>query len=67
MTDGGPGFRSMLPDYLVYKVAFTFSEPGYGTAIGLVLFVFVAIISSFQVRYMYMSGAEKKDAGGRKK
>ena len=59
MTRGGPGFASMLPDYLVYTVAFTFMEPGYGTAIGLVLFVFVAIISGFQVRYMYLSGAKR--------
>lgn len=58
MTQGGPAFSSMLPDYLVYTVAFTFMEPGYGTAIGLVLFVFVAIISGFQVRYMYLSGAK---------
>jgi ABC-type sugar transport system permease subunit len=59
MTRGGPGFASMLPDYLVYTVAFTFMEPGYGTAIGLVLFLFVAVISGFQVRYMYLSGAKK--------
>ena len=59
MTQGGPGFASMLPDYLVYMVAFRFMEPGYGTAIGLVLFVFVGIISGFQVRYMYLSGAGK--------
>ena len=65
MTQGGPGFSSMLPDYLVYTVAFTFMEPGYGTAIGLVLFVFVAVISGFQVRYMYLSGAGKGDAGRR--
>jgi len=64
MTQGGPGFASMLPDYLVYQVAFTFVEPGYGTAIGLVLFVFVAIFSGFQVRYMYLSGAQKPRAQG---
>jgi len=65
MTQGGPGFSSMLPDYLVYTVAFTFMEPGYGTAIGLVLFLFVGVISAFQVRYMYLSGAGKADAGRR--
>ena len=65
MTQGGPGFSSMLPDYLVYTVAFTFMEPGYGTAIGLVLFLFVAVISGFQVRYMYLSGAGKRKAGRR--
>lgn len=67
MTQGGPGFRSMLPDYLVYTVAFKFVEPGYGTAIGLVLFLFVAIISGFQVRYMYMSGSTKSGSGKRGK
>ena len=63
MTQGGPGFSSMLPDYLVYTVAFKFMEPGYGTSIGLVLFLFVGIISGFQVRYMYLSGAGKAGAG----
>jgi raffinose/stachyose/melibiose transport system permease protein len=71
MTQGGPGFASMLPDYLVYTVAFTFMEPGYGTSIGLVLFLFVAVISGFQVRYMYLSGAQspayKRLRDGRKR
>jgi ABC-type sugar transport system permease subunit len=66
MTLGGPGFASMLPDYLVYTVAFTFMEPGYGTAIGLVLFLFVAIVSGFQVRYMYLSGAGRAKGGGKR-
>ena len=56
----------MLPDYLVYTVAFTFMEPGYGTAIGLVLFLFVAIVSGFQVRYMYLSGAGRAKGGGKR-
>ena len=34
-----------------------------GTAIGLLLFVFVAVISGFQVRYMYMSGSGKQASG----
>jgi len=64
MTQGGPAFASMLPDYLVYTVAFKFMEPGYGTSIGLVLFLFVAVISGFQVRYMYLSGAERAGRKG---
>jgi ABC-type sugar transport system permease subunit len=39
-------------------------EPGYGTAIGLVLFLFVAIISGFQVRFMYLSGAQNAGRTG---
>jgi ABC-type sugar transport system permease subunit len=60
MTQGGPGFSSMLPDYLVYKTAFGFDEPGYATAIGLVLFLFIIVLSCLQVRYMYMTGVERR-------
>jgi raffinose/stachyose/melibiose transport system permease protein len=56
LTEGGPGFTTMLPEYLVYLTAFRFVERGYGTAIGVVLFFFVLTFSFLQVRHMYMAG-----------
>lgn len=60
MTEGGPGYATMLPEYLVYITAFRFSELGYGTTIGIALFAFVLIFAIFQVRYMYVSGTRKE-------
>jgi raffinose/stachyose/melibiose transport system permease protein len=60
MTEGGPGYATMLPEYLVYITAFRFSDLGYGTTIGIALFVFVLIFAIFQVRYMYVSGTKTK-------
>jgi ABC-type sugar transport system permease subunit len=62
MTEGGPGYATMLPEYLVYITAFRFSELGYGTTIGVALFVFVLIFAIFQVRYMYVSGTKRQGA-----
>ena len=62
MTEGGPGYATMLPEYLVYITAFRFSELSYGTTIGVALFVFVLIFAIFQVRYMYVSGTKKQRA-----
>jgi raffinose/stachyose/melibiose transport system permease protein len=56
LTQGGPGFATMLPEYLVYITAFRFLDRGYGTAIGVVLFIFVLVFSVFQVRHMFRSG-----------
>ena len=55
-TEGGPGYATMLPEYLVYITAFRFNETGYGTTIGITLFLFVFVFSAYQVRHMYRSG-----------
>lgn len=52
-TKGGPGTATMLPEYLVYITTFQFLERGYGSALGIALFVLVAAISAFTVRHMY--------------
>lgn len=59
LTQGGPGFATMLPEYLIYITAFRFLERGYGTAIGVVLFVFVLCFSGLQVRQMFVSGTQR--------
>jgi ABC-type sugar transport system permease subunit len=60
LTRGGPGDATMLPEFLVFLTTFQFLDRGYGSAIGLALFVFVAVISVFTVRYMYNEGAKGK-------
>jgi len=39
LTDGGPGFATMVPGLSMYKRAFVYQEFGYASAIGLMLFV----------------------------
>jgi ABC-type sugar transport system permease subunit len=60
LTRGGPGDATMLPEFLVFLTTFQFLDRGYGSAIGLALFLFVAVISVFTVRYMYNEGAKGK-------
>jgi len=59
LTRGGPGNSTMLPEYLVFITTFEFLNRGRGAAIGMALFVFVALVSSFVVRNMYMESKGK--------
>ncbi|MEH1013168.1 sugar ABC transporter permease [Micromonospora sp. CPCC 206060] len=59
LTQGGPGDATMLPEYLVFLTTFQFLDRGYGSAIGIALFVFVAVLSIFSVRHMFTEGTRK--------
>jgi ABC-type sugar transport system permease subunit len=59
LTQGGPGDATMLPEYLVFLTTFQFLDRGYGSAIGIALFVFVALLSIFSVRHMFKEGTRK--------
>ena len=63
LTQGGPGYSSMMPEYLVYMVSFRFFERGYGTAIGVALFIVVLLFTFFQVKYMYGVGNVSRKKG----
>ncbi len=52
MTDGGPGFTSETVTYIIYRVAFGEGRQGYGTALALVLFAVILVISVFQVTFL---------------
>jgi raffinose/stachyose/melibiose transport system permease protein len=41
LTDGGPGYSTMVPGLRMYNVAFSYGEMGYASAIGMVMFVAV--------------------------
>lgn len=59
ITGGGPGYASMLPEYYIYQVSTRYANPGYASAMGMVLFVYISIVSFAQVRYMYF-GEERR-------
>jgi multiple sugar transport system permease protein len=51
-TKGGPVDATRVLSYYIYQLAFTQSEFGYASAISVVLFVVLAIISFVQLRLM---------------
>lgn len=48
MTGGGPGSSSSVLVFYLYKVSFVYYKMGYGSAIAMVLFVMIFIITYFQ-------------------
>lgn len=49
MTKGGPGTTTESLAILLYKKAFNFNEMGYGTAIAVVMFLIILVISIIQL------------------
>ncbi|CAL9394448.1 Melibiose_raffinose_stachyose import permease protein MelD [Streptomyces sp. enrichment culture] len=60
MTQGGPGGATDTLSTVIYKQAFQFNKYGYSIAMGLVLTLFVIIVSG--VQYFYLSRQEKKNS-----
>jgi multiple sugar transport system permease protein/raffinose/stachyose/melibiose transport system permease protein len=52
MTDGGPGFATETLTYIVYKVGFGELRQGFGTAMALVLFLLILIVSIIQIKVL---------------
>ncbi|MFC4599265.1 carbohydrate ABC transporter permease [Cohnella hongkongensis] len=52
MTNGGPGFATETLTYIIYRVAFGEGRQGFGTALAMVLFVLILIISLVQIRLL---------------
>jgi len=53
LTGGGPGYATMMPEYYIYIVATQFLDAGYASALGIVLFFVIFILSLIQIRFMY--------------
>lgn len=47
ITDGGPGYDTMVPGYYMYKQAFTSGRMGYACAVGTFLFVIIMGLTVF--------------------
>jgi len=52
MTDGGPGFETETLTYIVYKVGFGELRQGFGTAMAMVLFLIILVITVIQVKVL---------------
>jgi len=52
MTGGGPGNATDVIATYVYKVGFTSGRMGYGTAVSLILFLMIVVISFIQVKIL---------------
>jgi len=55
MTNGGPGDATMVPGFDMYQQAFVDGKFGYGSAIGLVLFVVILIFTYLNLRFVRSS------------
>ncbi|MDR1636038.1 MAG: sugar ABC transporter permease [Treponema sp.] len=52
MTNGGPGFASETITYLIYRVAFSESRQGFGTAMAVVLFILIFLLNGVQSKIL---------------
>ena len=52
LTRGGPGELSMVPGLHMYYRAFSYSEYGYASAIGVILFAIMMTLTLLNMRYM---------------
>ena len=55
LTQGRPGFRSMVPGLWMYYNAFSFQRMGYACAIGVVLFVLIFALTALNLKYFRTS------------
>jgi raffinose/stachyose/melibiose transport system permease protein len=51
LTQGGPGFKTMVPGLWMYYNAFSFQRMGYACAIGVLLFVAILALTLINLRY----------------
>ncbi|MFD0714405.1 carbohydrate ABC transporter permease [Paenibacillus sp. GCM10027626] len=52
MTQGGPGDATINPAMLMYNAAFGASQYGYGSAIGIALFLIILVITLFNMKFL---------------
>ncbi len=57
LTDGGPGYATMVPALHLYQSAFNFLEFGYASAIGVVMFVIMLGLTVLNLRFGRGGGA----------
>jgi len=52
LTGGGPGRSSELVSLTIYNESFTNKRAGYGSALGVVLFIIIVAITLFQMKFL---------------
>ncbi|MBJ6361491.1 carbohydrate ABC transporter permease [Paenibacillus sp. GCM10012307] len=60
MTSGGPGYESTVIEYLLYRKAFQSNEVGSASALAIIMFAIVFVISRLQARLFAASGNEEE-------
>ena len=55
LTDGGPGYSSMMPGLVMYHEAFSYSRIGYASAIGFLMFLVILAVTYLNMRYVRSS------------
>lgn len=55
LTQGGPGFATMVPGLLMYQYAFRDGRFGYGSAIGLAMFLIILAFTYLNMRFVRSS------------
>lgn len=50
LTQGGPGTKTYLATYLIYEEAFSKYNFGYASALSFVLFLFIAVLTTFSFK-----------------
>jgi len=53
LTGGGPGYATMMPEYYIYLTSTKFVNPGYASALGIVLFIVLMILNIIQTKVSY--------------
>jgi len=59
LTGGGPGYRTTVPTMVIYDMAFNHNRFGYASAIGVVLFLTVLILTL--INHRFIKSAEISD------
>ncbi len=53
LTNGGPGYKTYVPGWYMYRMAFTSGRYGYASAIGTVMFAAIFVISFVAMKLMH--------------
>lgn len=55
LTNGGPGYSSMMPGLVMYQEAFSYNRIGYANAIGLLTFIVILFFTYINMKYVRSS------------
>ena len=52
LTRGGPGTATLVPSIMLYDTAFSFHKYGYSSAIGIIMFVLIMIVTVINQKFL---------------